>query len=121
MKPNLKPGNGNNNGNGNKARDIGFYILLAVIVLAIVFTINKDTEAESLDSYSELVDLFNEEKVQSFRTEGSKIILDIRTDDDIEPVVERSYSLYSFSVFYEDFHLKYWGEKRWQLRRIQKC
>ena len=104
MKPNLKPGNGKNNGNNNKARDIGFYILLAVIVLAIVFTINKDTEAESLDSYSELVDLFHEEKVQSFRTEGSKIILDIRTDDDIEPVVERSYSLYSFSVFYEDFH-----------------
>lgn len=104
MKPNLKPGNGKNNGNGNKARDIGFYILLAVIVLAIVFTINKDTEAESLESYSELVDLFNEEKVQAFRTEGATIILDIRTDDDIEPVVQKSYSLYSFSVFYEDFH-----------------
>ena len=90
--------------NRNKTRDIGFYILLAVIVIAVVFTINNDTKTDQLDSYSELVDLFENEKVQSFKTEGSTIYLEIRTGDPFEPTQERSYDLYSFSVFYEDFH-----------------
>ena len=87
----------------NKARDIGFYILLAVILIAVIFTINQDTEENKLKSYSELVDLFQAEKVQSFRTEGSEIILKIRTDDEDLPVEEKTYSLYSFSVFHDDF------------------
>ena len=90
--------------NRNKTRDIGFYILLAVIVIAVVFTINNDTKTDQLDSYSELVDLFENEKVQSFKTEGSTIYLEIRTGDSFEPTQERTYDLYSFSVFYEDFH-----------------
>ena len=89
--------------NRNKARDIGFYVLLAVIVIAIVFTINSDTKKDQLNSYSELVDLFEKEKIQSFKTEGNTIILEIRSNDPTEPE-EKSYDLYSFSVFYEDFH-----------------
>ena len=94
----------------NKARDIGFYVLLAVIIIAIVFTMTGDNEADTLDSYSELVDLFEAEKVKSFTTEGNKIILEIIDEDapamtDGTPTtVEKNYSLYSFSVFYEDFH-----------------
>ena len=89
----------------NTARDIGFYVLLAVIVIAIIFTINNDTDTtESVKSYSELRNLFETEQVQSFKTEGEKIILRIRTDDEDFPVEEKIYSLYSFSVFYEDFH-----------------
>ena len=96
MKPN-KPGK-------NKARDIGFYVLLAAIIIAIVFTINSDANVSKLDSYSELVDLFENEKVQSFKTEGATIILEVRTDDPLEETEEKTYDLYSFSVFYEDFH-----------------
>ena len=87
----------------NRARDIGFYVLLAVIIIAIVFTLNSDTKKDQLDSYSELVDLFEKEKIQSFKTEGNTILLEIRTNDPMEPE-EKSYDLYSFSVFYEDFH-----------------
>ncbi len=90
--------------NRNKTRDIGFYILLSIIVIAIIFTINSDTSLEQVGSYSELVDLFESEKVQSFKTEGNTIILEIRTGDPTEPTEQKSYDLYSFSVFYEDFN-----------------
>ncbi|MDO5445859.1 MAG: ATP-dependent zinc metalloprotease FtsH, partial [Eubacteriales bacterium] len=87
----------------NKARDIGFYVLLAVILIAVIFTINQDSEANKVKSYSELVDLFESEKVQSFKTEGSSINLNIRTDDEDFPIEEKTYSLYSFAVFHDDF------------------
>ncbi len=89
--------------NRNRTRDLGFYALLLVILIAIIFTMTKDTTPDRVESYSELVDLFTGEKVQSFTTEGSEIILKIRTNDPVEPVEEKTYSLYNFGVFYEDF------------------
>ncbi|MCR5136424.1 MAG: ATP-dependent zinc metalloprotease FtsH [Oscillospiraceae bacterium] len=71
---------------------------------AVIFTMTKDTEPDSVESYSELYDLFVGEKVQSFRTEGNKIILKIRTGDTLEPTEEKVYDLYSFNVFYSDFN-----------------
>ena len=65
--------------------------------------------------YSDLVDLFKEEKVKSFITEGSDIILEVRTGE-TDPVTgeelteEKSYSMYNFSVFYEDFHDLIWQQ-----------
>ena len=87
----------------NRARDIGFYILLLLILAAVIFTMTRDSEPASVEKYSDLVDLFNQEKVQSFRTEGNKIILQLRTDDPAQ-TEEKVYDLYSFNVFYEDFH-----------------
>ena len=65
----------------NRARDIGFYVLLLLIMVAVIFTMTKETEPDQLENYSELVDLFTKEKVQSFTTEGNKIHLVIRTGD----------------------------------------
>ncbi len=89
--------------NRNRTRDFGFYALLLVILVAIIFTMTKDNTPNRVESYSELVDLFKSEKVQSFVTEGTDIILRVRTGDPVEPTVEKTYSMYSFSVFYEDF------------------
>ena len=89
--------------NRNRIRDIGFYVLLAVIIIAIVYTMNLDNKVNEVSSYSELADLFETEKVESFRTEGSTIILQVRTGNPSEPLEELQYSLYSFSVFYQDF------------------
>ena len=88
----------------NRARDLGFYILLLIIMVAVIFTMTKDNKAAEVDSYSDLVDLFQQEKVQSFRTEGSTIILRVRTGDEADPTKEMTYSLYSFNLFYEDFN-----------------
>ena len=90
--------------NRNRSRDLGFYVMMLVILVAIIFTMTREAEPNSIKSYSELVDLFNEEKVQSFVTEGTNIILTVRTGDEYAPTEEMSYSMYSFSVFYEDFH-----------------
>ena len=93
--------------NRNRARDLGFYILLLVIMVAVIFTMTRDTEPDQIESYSELVDLFKQEKVQSFvyrpGSSTNRVILEVRTGDAVEPTKQMSYDLYSFSVFYEDF------------------
>ena len=89
--------------NRNRARDLGFYVLLIVIMMAVIFTMTGEKDTNKIKNYSDLVDLFNEEKVQSFRTEGSTIILEVRTGDTVVPTEEMKYDLYSFGVFYEDF------------------
>lgn len=100
----------NNNNNNNqkpkrsKARDIGFYILLAVILIAIIFTINGENSANKVESYAKLYDLFDNERVESFKTEGQRIILQVRDEKDPKILSEQTYDLYSFSVFYEDFN-----------------
>ena len=89
--------------NRHRARDLGFYVLLIVIMMAVIFTMTGEKDTNKIKNYSDLVDLFTEEKVQSFRTEGSTIILEVRTGDAIAPTEEMKYDLYSFGVFYEDF------------------
>ena len=89
--------------NRNRARDLGFYVLLIVIMMAVIFTMTGEKDTNKIKNYSDLVDLFTEEKVQSFRTEGSTIILEVRTGDAVAPTEEMKYDLYSFGVFYEDF------------------
>lgn len=54
-----------------------------VILVAIIFTMTRDAAPNRVESYSELVDLFKNEKVQSFVTEGSDIILKVRTGDPV--------------------------------------
>ena len=94
--------------NRNRARDLGFYVLLLVIMVAVIFTMTRDTEPDQIESYSELVDLFQQEKVQSFvyrpGSSANRVILEVRTGDPAMPTEQMSYDLYSFSVFYEDFH-----------------
>ena len=57
--------------NRNRTRDLGFYALLIVLLIAVIFTMSRDTESNTVEDYSELIDLFESEKVQYFRTEGS--------------------------------------------------
>ena len=94
--------------NRNRTRDLGFYVLLIVLLIATIFTMTKGDKQEPM-VYSDLVDLFKEEKVKSFVTEGTDIILEVRTGETDpatgeERTQEKTYSMYSFSVFYEDFH-----------------
>jgi len=89
--------------NSKRARDLGFYVLLIAIMIAVIFTMTGNSDAKELKNYSDLVDLFQKEKVKSFTTEGNTIILQVRTDSGEPPTEEVTYDLFSFSVFYEDF------------------
>ena len=90
--------------NPKRARDLGFYVLLIAIMVAVIFTMTGDKDVKQLKNYSDLVTLFRNEKVKSFTTEGNTIILQVRTDSGEPPTEEVTYDLYSFAVFYEDFH-----------------
>ncbi len=96
------------NPNRSRSRDLGFYILLLILMVTVIFIMTRKSEPGQLSSYSELVDLFREEKVQSFvyrpGSSSNRVILEVRTGDPDMPLEQLSYDLYSFSVFYEDFH-----------------
>ena len=93
--------------NRNRARDLGFYVLLLVIMIAVIYTMTRSEPTNEVKSYSELVDLFQQEKVQYFATRpsssGTVLYMKVRTDDP-KVTEDMTYDLYNFSVFYEDFH-----------------
>jgi cell division protease FtsH len=95
----------------NRARDIGFYVLILVILLATVFTMTKPAAAKTYQ-YSEIYDLFKQEKVESFVIQGDNLVITLKSDDGTAAASSTAtdtpktvtYKLYSFSVFYEDFN-----------------
>ena len=74
-KPNPNPNN--NNGNGRRARDIGFYALVLVIFLATIFSLTSTNEP-FVPTYSEVVELFENQQVESFSIAGTELTLNLR-------------------------------------------
>ena len=62
------------NYNRKRARDIAFYALIMVIILATVFTMNMDQAPPEME-YSEVLELFKNEQVESFVVEGTTLHL----------------------------------------------
>ena len=60
----------------NRARGIGFYMLIGVIILAVVFYLTTPVEQKEY-TYSEIETLFREEKVKSFSLEGDELTLNL--------------------------------------------
>ncbi|MBQ8263820.1 MAG: hypothetical protein IJY96_03460, partial [Oscillospiraceae bacterium] len=84
---NKKPGK-------NKARDLGFYALLLVILIAMIFSFNKNDTEVGVIGYSELRDHFLNEEVVSFVAEGNVISATLK--DESKVVCELS----TISIFY---------------------
>ena len=110
---------------------------MIVIFIAIILSFTKDTQSQEL-KYSDLVELFTEERVQSFEVKGNQITMKVRadkadsaktdtTESDSESSVVDSLlagtaassdgtklvrcKVYDFSVFYSDFHDLIWQQK----------
>ncbi len=64
--------------NRNQARDIGFYVLILVILLATVFTMTSQNNIAPEIPYSEVIELFENEQVESFGTRGTDLELKLR-------------------------------------------
>ncbi len=95
-----------------RPKDIGFYILVLVVLVAVIFLMTSNRETDALNmTYSQVRDLFRNNQVSSFVLEGDSLILTLK-----EPYGGRYtvvHQLYSFSVFYEDLHElidEQWGE-----------
>ena len=88
---NKKPGN-------NRARDIGFYALLIVILLATIFTMNLSGKKSTNVEYSEVRDYFLQEKVESFVAEGNKLTLVLKDESTV------TCELSTISIFYNDLN-----------------
>ena len=67
--------------NKNRARDIGFYALIGVILLALMFYLTTPGEEKEY-TYSEIEDLFRQERVESFKLEGSELTLTLCEADE---------------------------------------
>ncbi len=84
-----------------RGKDIGFYILVLIVLIAVIFIMSQNKETDPLQ-YSEVRDLFEQRKVSSFVLEGSSLILNLT-----EPYNGRytvTHDLYSSAFFYEDLH-----------------
>ncbi len=88
---NKKPGK-------NKARDLGFYALLLVILIAMIFSFNKNDTEVGVIGYSELRDHFLNEEVVSFVAEGNVISATLK--DESKVVCELS----TISIFYNELN-----------------
>ena len=85
--------------NRNQARDIGFYALILVILLATVWSMTSQPDTTGTVKYSEIVELFQKEQVESFSTVGDKITLKLREPYNDNETVESE--LGSVNYFYQ--------------------
>ena len=88
----------NNKPGKNKARDIGFYALLLVILIATIFTMSNNETTPGTVGYSELRDLFINEQVDSFVAEGNIITAYLKNETTV------TCELSTISIFYNDLN-----------------
>jgi cell division protease FtsH len=81
---------------------LGFYALILIILLATVFTMTSPAEAGPELVYSDVVELFENEQVKSFTTDGNSIILNLREPFKGSETI--NYSIRDLSIFYNDLN-----------------
>ena len=82
----------------NRTRDIGFYVLILVILLAVIYTMFTPTQQTEELSYSDIVDMFVNEQVESFTVEGTNLIIKLKgAAEDETPI---TYELYDVGLFW---------------------
>ena len=64
--------------NRNQARDIGFYMLILVILMATVFTMTNKNERVPEIEYSQVIELFEKEQVKSFTIDSGILTMELR-------------------------------------------
>ena len=67
----------NNPNNNKRARDIGFYALVLIVLLAVIFTLSGGGKTVEV-KYSEIIDLFEAKQVESFEVAGAELTLVLR-------------------------------------------
>ena len=79
-----------------RSRDAAFYLLLLVILICAVYMLAVPNEKAEVLTFSEVIELFENKKVEAFVVEGKNLILDIRNEED-----DIIYELYDVDLFNE--------------------
>ena len=87
----------------NRARDVGFYVLILVILLATVFTLTNNSESTQKISYYQVLQLFEDEQVQEFEVADDGT-LTLQLYEPYEGSTLVSHRLLSLDIFYTDTH-----------------
>ena len=92
----------NNRPSPNKTRQIGFLVLIFVLLLGTIYSMTRNTAKESL-VYSEVIELFETKQVESFTidTDGN---LTMQLRSAYKGQTKYSYECGSFSIFYNDLN-----------------
>ena len=80
-------------------RDLIFYLLIIAILISTVSVLFRN-EAPVDTEYSEIVQLFKDERVEYFSIEGNQLTMNVRMEDGTTAIMEDE--LFDFSVFYYD-------------------
>ena len=65
-----------NRPNNKRARDIGFYALILIVLLAVIFSLTGGNAATP--TYSQVLELFENQQVESFAIKGNRLVMDLR-------------------------------------------
>ena len=79
-----------------RSRDAAFYLLLLVILLCAIYMLTSPSEKVEELSLSQVVEMFEDKKVEAFVVEGSTLYLDVKNQE--EDIV---YELYDVDLFNE--------------------
>ena len=86
--------------NSNRKRDIGFYVVLAILILSVIFFLTSQNSSVQKLKYSDVRKLFQEEKVDSFTIEDN--VLKLYLKEELNCSKNATHELLSVSIFYED-------------------
>jgi cell division protease FtsH len=81
-----------------KLGNLGFYILILVVLLATVAIMFRQESDTAALQFSQVVSLFEEEQVESFTLQDSNLVMQLKDGSTL------SYEVYSFSLFYSQLH-----------------
>ncbi len=86
----------------NRPRQIGFYLLILVLLVGTIYSMTRQEKAPDI-VYSDVVELFRTEKVESFAidTDGN---LTLKLREPFQEVKEISYRVGTLSIFYNDLN-----------------
>ena len=95
----------NQNFNNNRIRQLGFYCLMLVLLLASVYTMLNTGSTEGKLEYSEVLSLFREEKVESFSLDmdSGELVMKLR-EKDADGQDLYAVEIANFSAFYNDLN-----------------
>ena len=96
--------NSNKTPNSNRIRQLGFYVIMLVMMLASVYSMLKDATPAVELTYSDVLNLFRQEKVDSFALSmDGELVMELKEKDE-NGVQTYRVDMASFSAFYNDLN-----------------